>query len=131
MFASASSIALSGLSVQFDRVGTAASNLANQSSAGALPGASGPAAYQAQTVDLSSAPGGGVTATNRPSSPAVLAQYDPTAPYANAQGLVGVPNVNVDREVTTLADASNAYRANLAAFKTADQLTQQALNLTA
>jgi flagellar basal-body rod protein FlgC len=134
---SAAAISLSGMSAQVDRLDMVASNLANQGSLGALPGPNGaiPAgqtgAYQAGTVGTTALPGGGVAATARPYQPAVLAQYDPTAPYANAQGMIGVPNVSVDQEVTTMADASNAYRANLSAFKASDNLTRQALNLTA
>jgi flagellar basal-body rod protein FlgC len=136
MIASAA-VALSGMLAQTDRVAGAAANLANQRSLGALPGANGtvaagqPAAYQPVTTQLTSGPGGTVSAAARPTVPGVLAQYDPTAPYANGQGMVGVPNINADQEVSTLMDARNAYRANLKAFKVADDLTREALNLTA
>lgn len=47
-----SAIALSGLNAAARRVEVSASNIANQSSYGALPGADGPAAYAPLEVQL-------------------------------------------------------------------------------
>jgi flagellar basal-body rod protein FlgC len=129
--------ALSGALAQSVRVAGAASNLANQDSTGALPAADGSipagktAAYQpVDTVVLSQA-GGGVSATYRPVTPAATAAYDPSSPNADARGLVAAPNVDVTRNIVTLSSASNAYKANLAVFKAADEMQREALNLTA
>ena len=45
--------------------------------------------------------------------------------------MVAAPNVDAGREILTLTSASNAYKANLAVFKTADEMQREALTLTA
>ena len=75
--------------------------------------------------------GGGAVTGYRPVAPAVLAEADPSSPNADGQGLVAAPNVDTGREILTLTSASNAYKANLAVFKTTDEMQREALNLTA
>ena len=136
MIASAA-IALSGALAQSDRVAVAASNLANQRSTGALPAADGSrpagqsAAYRPVAASTVARAGGGAVTGYRPVSPPVLAESDPSSPAANAQGLIAAPNVDSGREILTLTTASNAYKANLAVFRTTDEMQREALNLTA
>ncbi len=133
----AAAIALSGALAQSDRVTVAASNLANQRSTGALPAADGTlpagktAAYQPIAATTVAQAGGGAVTGYRPVAPAVLAEADPSSPNADGQGLVAAPNVDTGREILTLTSASNAYKANLAVFKTTDEMQREALNLTA
>lgn len=128
--------ATSGLLVQTNRLGASANNLANSSSLGALPDRSGtvpagqPTAYQ-PTEAVSTATASGATTTYRSLSPSTLIQYQPDSSLANDQGLVAAPNVDQTQEASTRLSASQAYQANLAVFKTSDQMFKSLLNTTA
>ncbi|MCP3406969.1 flagellar basal body rod protein FlgC [Bradyrhizobium sp. CCGB01] len=126
------SIATSGLSAASLRVNVAASNIANVSTTGPLPasggssasaGASGPgigptfpAAYVPLRVDqVSQSSGstpGGTIATVSTVSPSFTAQSDPGAPFANQDGLVAAPNVDLAGEFVELATAKYSFIAN-------------------
>ena len=121
--------ALSGALAQSARVDAAAANLANQQSAGALSGQ--PAAYRAVSVGTTAQAGGGVAAVTRSVTPATRPAYDPSASYADARGMVDTPNVDSGQELLTLMSADLAYKTNLKVVRTADEMTRQALNLTA
>ncbi len=130
--------ALSGALAQSTRLSGVASNLANQSSVGALPGPGGaipagqPAAYQpVNTSTTSQGAAGGVRAVTNLVNPAAVAVSDPSSPYANAQGMVASPNVDASRETVNMIDARRAYSTNLAVLRTQDKMAREALNLTA
>lgn len=55
--------------------------------------------------------------------------YLPGHPDANAQGIVEMPNVDVQEEMADLIVAGRTFEANLAVLKTARQMTGQALNI--
>ena len=84
----ASTIAVSGLSVASLRLQVAASNIANTSSDGPLPGTPNPQnfppAYSALRVNQVANLGGGTSATVTNVSPSTVTAYDPSAPYADA-----------------------------------------------
>ena len=139
---SAITTALSGLQASVDQLTASASNVANAQTSGPLaasgfgpatilgsPGASGPAlqAYQPVSVVQSTAPGGGVATSEVPVSPATSPAYDPASPSANAQGLVAMPNVDLSREMVGQMGALNAFKANLATLKVADEMQQSLL----
>ncbi|RXT50081.1 flagellar basal body rod protein FlgC [Bradyrhizobium betae] len=125
------SIATSGLSAASLRVSVAASNIANVQTTGPLP-ASGsstsagagspgiaptfPAAYVPLRVDqVSQSSGstpGGTIATVSTVSPSYTAQSDPSAPFANQDGLVAAPNVDLASEFVELATAKYSFIAN-------------------
>ncbi|MGO8711613.1 MAG: flagellar basal body rod protein FlgC [Rhizomicrobium sp.] len=90
-----------------------------------------PAAFQPVTVSLSAQAAGGVQAQVTPTLPATIAAYDPSSTYANAQGLVGMPNVDLVTQFVDLASAKASYQANAAIFKAADETTRATLNLVA
>jgi flagellar basal-body rod protein FlgC len=125
------SIATSGLSAASLRVNVAASNIANVQTTGPLPasgsstsagaGSSGiaptsPAAYVPLRVDqVSQSSGstpGGTIATVSTVSPSFTAQSDPSAPFANQDGLVAAPNVDLGSEFVELATAKYSFIAN-------------------
>lgn len=135
---SAATIALSGLAADQQWLGTIASNLANAQEAFALPQAApggamqgGPVPFQPATVALSVDATGAVVAQTVPQTPAYMVAYDPAAPFANVQGLVGMPAVDLARQVAAQAEAMANYRANLAVMAAAGQMTAIALNLVA
>jgi len=122
-------IALSGLNAATRRVEASASNIANLSSYGALPGEEGPPVYAPLEVQLAAQAGGGVSANIAPSSRAALLAYDPQAAFANAQGYVAAPAVNLTDEMINLAMASYDFTANLAVIRTADDMTKAVLEM--
>ena len=124
-----SAIALSGLTAAARRVEVSASNIANQSSHGALPGVDGPAAYAPLEVQLVTQAGGGVSASIAPSARAALLAYDPQSAFANARGYVAAPAVDLTDETLNLALASYDFAANLAVIRTADDMTRTMLEM--
>ena len=120
------SIATSGLSAAGLRRDVAASNIANATTSGPLPASSGsqaqaqgssntsnlPALYIPLRVDQTAQPDGGTVATVSAVSPAFVAQSDPTASFANADGLVAAPNVDLASQFVQLLTAKYAFAAN-------------------
>lgn len=110
----------------------AASNIANVQTTGPLPASGGsgaaagagsssigptfPAAYVPLRVDQvsqsSGSTSGGTIATVSTVSPSYTAQSDPTAPFANQDGLVAAPNVDLASEFVQLATAKYSFIAN-------------------
>lgn len=127
------STALSGLQASMMRLNASASNIANVSSTGPIPPVTAaqnpsgqqaqPAVYQAIRAQQSDVKGGGTVATYRPVSPSYRLQSDPSSPYANAQGLVAAPNVDLASELTEQLSAALAFKANLKVIETANRLS--------
>src|SRR5262245_33173308 len=120
------SIALSGLNAASLRVQAAANNLANARSNGAVSGE--PAPYAPLEVHQSSVATGGVTAQLAPASREPLLAYDPSAPYANAEGYVASPDIDPADEVVALAMATYSFSANLAVIQTENEMMDALLN---
>jgi flagellar basal-body rod protein FlgC len=145
------SIATSGLSAASLRVSVAASNIANVLTTGPLPatggsGASGgagsssnnsnfPAAFvplRVNQVDQTSgATPGGTVATVSTVSPSFVAQSDPSAPFANQDGLVAAPNVDLANEFVQLLIAKESFAANAKVIQAFNNTTKSLLDITA
>lgn len=140
------SIATSGLSAASLRVNVAASNIANVRTTGPLPasGASAgagssstssayPAAYVPLRVDQvdqsSGSTPGGTIATVSTVSPSCTAQSDPSAPYANQDGLVAAPNVDLASEFVQLATAKYSFIANAKVIQAYSETTESLLDI--
>ena len=132
---SVSSIAISGLSAAALRLQVSANNVANVYSSGPLPdaaaGANFPAAFMPQRVDQAARADGSVSTSVKAVSPASVPAYDPTAPFANASGLVAMPNVDLGNEAVQQIMASVSYAASAAVLKTDAQMTSTLLNVMA
>jgi len=141
------SIATSGLSAASLRVSVAASNIANVQTTGPLPASGGsspspgagiaptfPAAYVPLRVDqVSQSSGstpGGTVATVSTVSPSFTAQSDPGAPYANQDGLVAAPNVDLASEFVELAAAKYSFIANAKVIQAYSETTESLLDIT-
>ena len=72
-----------------------------------------------------------VTAIYRARMPASIRQYDPSAPFADADGMVAAPNVDLAQEAVGILQASVLFKANLAVFKTAHGMTKRLLDISA
>jgi flagellar basal-body rod protein FlgC len=137
------SIVGSSLDAQNARMGAIASNLADVDSV-AAPGT---APYRAHEVvfeatplgtansDASSAaddptaadPGVSVVGTVLSNAPPKQ-QYDPSSPYADAQGYVTGSNVSQVSQMVDLIDSTNSYSASVAVLQQASRVDQQILS---
>src|SRR6202166_5083967 len=102
---SISTIALSGMSASALRLEVSASNVANVMSTGALPNADGtvpagaPRAYAPLELVQTASAGGGTQTTVTTAAPSTTAISDPQAPFANQNGLIAAPNVDLAQEM--------------------------------
>ena len=144
------SIATSGLSAASLRANVAASNIANVRTTGPLPASGGSststatgssstssnfsAAYvplRVDQVDQSSGSSpGGTIATVSTVSPSYTAQSDPSAPFANQDGLVAAPNFDLANEFVQLATAKYSYIANAKVIQAYSETEKSLLDIT-
>jgi flagellar basal-body rod protein FlgC len=128
----AAGIAVSGMNASATWLDATASNVANMNDTAALPTGNAPyTGYQPVTVAMSTAPSGGVSAEIEPAMPAYSPGYDPSAPLANAQGLVAVPNVDLATAVVDQITALQSYKANADMFRTAEEMAKTTLDMMA
>jgi flagellar basal-body rod protein FlgC len=116
----AMSIAASGMQAASVRLEAAASNIVNMDSNG----------YQPVSATQSATPEGGVSASLQPVTPASLLAYDPASPYANVQGMVAQPNVDLPTEIVNMKLASHSFEASIQAYKAASQMFKTLLDAT-
>jgi len=111
--------AVAGMNAASNRVDIAAGNIANARTTGALDPYTGYTPQQAvQTTTASSSP----QVRARPLSTGYSAAYEPDSPNANAEGLVGSPNVDMATNMVELIQAEHAYKANAAVLRTIDEM---------
>lgn len=122
-------IALSGLQAASQRAGASASNIANQDSTGALDPADGSAPYSALTTVQTTQPSGGVQTQVVPTSKPFVPAYDADSPFANGEGLIGVPNVNLAEDIVNLQVARNSYQANIKTIQAQSDMEQALLKM--
>lgn len=126
------SIAVSGLTAAGQRLGAAASNIANsQDTAPLTPQAGQPQPYQPVDVVQSHVAGGGTEATFKPVAPASNALYDPGSPFADANGDVAVPNTDTAQQLVNTEVANASYDANVKVVETAQKMQGYLLNIFA
>ena len=132
---SVSAIALSGLNAASLRLQVSAENVANAGSSGPLPDSpargSYPSAYGAKRVDQVPLADGSTRATVTGKSPATVPAYDPSAPYANGQGMVAAPNVNLASEIVQQLTAQLSFAANAQLVKADHKMTASLLDVVA
>lgn len=101
---------LSGLMASTAQLTASASNVANAHTSVPLAGADwGPATN--------------VTIGGQATTPA----YDPQSPYANEDGLVAMPNVDIAREAVNQMVARQSFQANLNTIRIADEMQRSLL----
>jgi flagellar basal-body rod protein FlgC len=134
---SISTIALSGMNAAARRLEVSASNVANVMSTGALANADGtvpagaPPAYAPLKIVQTASAGGGTQTTVTTATPSAIAVFDPQAPFANQNGLVAAPNVDLSQEMVGQLIASYSFAANATVMNAADRMTKTLLNITA
>jgi flagellar basal-body rod protein FlgC len=129
----ASFIASSGMRAASTRLQVAAGNIANASSSGPLPGAANaadyPAAYAARRVDTVEIQGGGTRAIVRDASPGTVPTSDPSAPYADGNGMVASPNVDIAGEAVDVLGARLSFAMNAFVIRTESQMRKSLLDI--
>jgi flagellar basal-body rod protein FlgC len=129
------SIALSGMNAAATRLEVSARNVANSRSDGPMPTASAavqatyPSAYAPLRVDQVETAGGGTVANVSRDSPSYVPTYDPSAPYADAEGMVAAPNVDLANEAIQQLIASVTYAANAKLVQTYQKMTSSLLDI--
>ena len=133
------SIVGSALEAQNARMGAIASNLANADTI-TPPGAHPTARMRScsrlhpwpgkpAAMGRAASPDLGVNVVGTVQSNATLkTQYDPSSPYANAQGYVTGSNVSQADEMVDLIDSSNSYSASVAVLQQSSRIDQQMLS---
>ena len=128
----AANIALSGMLASTTWLDATASDVANMDDTSALPAGGTPyTGYQPVTVAMSATASGGVSAEVEPQTPAYSPGYDPSAPLANAQGLVAVPDVDLATAVVDQTMALQSYKANADVFRAAEEMAKTTLDMMA
>jgi len=140
------SISASGMTAQRIRMDVIANNIANANTLVTAEGSpyrrrevvmEAPGRTFAESMStarrrLSGTIGSGVTVQKivEDRSPMAFTQvYDPGHPFADGNGMVLRPNINVTVEMVNMIDASRAYEANVTAFNSYKQLAQKALQI--
>ena len=128
-------IALSGLNAATLRLEAAASNIANARSSGPLPDAPNaagrPPVYTPLEVNQTPNANGGVSASIAPATRSAVTAYDPEAAYADANGLVAAPDVDIADELIQLITSRYAFAASLQTAKADAEMLAAALAMTA
>ncbi|WP_036838036.1 flagellar basal body rod protein FlgC [Pleomorphomonas oryzae] len=126
---SMTSISLTGMQAAATRLEASASNIANASSSGSLPNASGSTnAYAPVTVKQSDVKGGGVSARIVNAADPYVPAYDPTSPDADAEGMVASPNVDMASELVNVMTARISYEASTKTMKVANDMLKTTLD---
>jgi flagellar basal-body rod protein FlgC len=122
------SIAISGLLAQGQRMAVSANNIANASTTGSLPTAETPTSTVYKPLDVSYAAltingtGSGVAATVTENLQGYSPVYDPTNIYANKDGVIAAPNVDLIQENINILESKTVFKANLSVIKAQDQM---------
>lgn len=119
-------IAITGLDAASKRLYASTSNIVNSRSIGKLDG-SGRQAYtpiEAQSRSVN----GGMSTSFVGKQPAFVPSFQPGSPFANTQGLVATPNVNVTEELINAKEAEHIYKANALLIDKAQDLAETLLD---
>ncbi len=135
-------IAGSAMSAQTVRLNTTSSNIANAESVASSVDQTYRARHPVFMAQYTAAMGQGVTdpVTGQATAGVNVAgvvesnaplqlRYEPDHPYANEEGYVAYPNVNVVEEMTNMISASRSFSTNADVMNTAKQMMSQVLNL--
>lgn len=122
------SIALSGLNAATNKLNASASNVANVTTAGSLEDGK-QAPYDALTTAQTAQENGGVRSDVVSAGRPFVPSFDPDSPFANSEGLIGSPNVDLAEEAVNFTLAELTYKANIGVLKTAEEMSDELLNI--
>lgn len=125
--------AVSSLQVNSKKLEVSASNIANVASKGSMQ-ENGKAPYVPQTVQQQTIESGGETigvkAVTQAKEPAFIPSLDPDSPFADDNGVVGLPNVNLGEEFVNMKTAEISYKASAKVMETAIEMQESLLDIT-
>lgn len=122
------STSVSGLMAAGKKMSVAANNIANVSTVGSLDPSAPEQPYHALTTVDQSTAGGGVQTVSLERNPPFFPIYSPDSPFADAEGLVGAPNVNLDEELTKTILAKQSYTANAKVIGTSQRMHESLMD---
>ena len=123
-------IAVSGLTAASTQLSATASNIANsQDTAPLTPQPGQPKPYQPIQVTQTATAGGGTAAVQQPVTPASNAIYDPNSPFADSNGNVAAPNLDLAQQTVSLNATALSYDANVKVMSVAQQMQGYLLNI--
>lgn len=127
-------IALTGLTGASKQAQASASNIANLTTTGTLDPADGPAPYTPVTVTQTAITdtagnGQGVISDIVPSNRPPVPVYAPDSGAANADGLIGAPDIDLAGEIVNLQIANTTYKANAKTIQIASEMQDALLNM--
>lgn len=121
-------IALSGLNAAGQKIAATASNIANVTTAGSLDNPDD-APYSAlttqQTTQSINGEGAGVSSRVIPANKPFVPAYSPDSPFANEDGLIGVPNVDLAEEAINLQVAEITFKANASVIRSVEETSDE------
>lgn len=125
--------ALSGLAAASKRIEASASNIANLTTTGSLNDPDN-APFSAvttvqETVTDNRGNTQGVRANIVPKNTPFVPAFDPGSPFADSDGLIGVPNVDLAEEAVNISISEHTFRANLKVIEAASDLSDELLNI--
>ncbi len=130
-------IAASGMAAAVAQLNASAQNVANAQDQGPLDPAS-PAApvapvspYQAQQVLQTARKDGGVDTQLARDGKKAQPAYNPSSPFADGAGLVGLPDIDLGLELVNQISAINQFKANVKVFEAGDEATKTLLDIKA
>jgi flagellar basal-body rod protein FlgC len=136
---SVSPIATSGILAATARLDATASNAANILTDGPLPTGSGTSANTSgfsayiplavNQVDASGPGPSGTSANVSAVSPSTVAVSDPSAPFANQDGLVAAPNIDPVNLLVQTAIAKYSFGLNANGARTASEMSKSLLDI--
>lgn len=130
------SVILSGLTAQGQRFAASANNIANISTVGVLPTAAQPSSTVYKPLNVSytalmaggGGDAGGVRATVTEDPKGYTAIFDPTSVYANNEGVIAAPNVDLVKEMVNIMEAKILFKAGATMLKAQKEMTHDLLN---
>ncbi len=124
-------IAVSGLRAQSRRLEISADNVANVLSLGVHPdpALAKPEAFTPQRTAFVANAYGGVEAKAVPVTPPAYLSLQPNHPDADADGLVPLPNVSLEREMVNQIQALRMFEANVKVIQTQDRMLGALLDI--
>ncbi|MBI1302089.1 MAG: flagellar biosynthesis protein FlgC [Alphaproteobacteria bacterium] len=126
MMVGAINIGISGLQAALTRLNASAANIANFSTVGSLNDPDN--APYTPRVTYQTQGNGGVLANTVSRDPAFVPAFDADSPFADENGLIGVPNIDLTSEIVNLKLAELSYKANVQTIEASSNLFEELLD---
>jgi flagellar basal-body rod protein FlgC len=130
------SIALSGLVAQATKLAVSANNIANANTTGILPTAASPVStvYRPLNVSFIALNAGannaaGVKAVVTEDANGFTPVFDPSSPFANTDGLVAAPDIDLTNEIVNVLESKLFYKADASVIKVQKEMIEDLLKI--